>query len=321
MTLTAAASNVSLYRVQIVGPPHGCCLPRLESLCGDLRPPARAPHSPWPPCSDPPPPNLHLSAVDQNYLNAPDPAAGDVFPLTGATLGCIAGSSGASTANSLGLGRWNGKDFKCAGGAEGRRGRLQTRPLLVEMVCLHSLPRPEPGACVDSCATTGRWRGRGLMQRVPSSPTTRPHTHPPLTPGHALPCRSWDASSQSGRVWNIVDNDVPVGSSVVNQGTWAQGLNVQDQFPGTISIGQAWSDRSRQAWVLNYDPNQSGAGILNGLIANTRDELRQASGVAGSRGSGFLAGPGMCKGWQRLRCRDPCHARRSTIRGLCACML
>ena len=33
-------------------------------------------------------------------------------------------------------------------------------------------------------------------------------------------------------------------------------------------------DRSRQAWIINYDAIQTGAGILNGLIANTRDELR-----------------------------------------------
>ncbi|KAL6779349.1 hypothetical protein ACKKBG_A11970 [Auxenochlorella protothecoides x Auxenochlorella symbiontica] len=136
--------------------------------------------------------------VIEQYASAPDPKSGDAFPLHGAVLGCIAGASGANRANSLGLGRWSGKDF----------GTLDT--------------------------STG------------------------LIP-----------------VQNIVDNSVGLGGSVVNAGVWANGLSTQDQFPGTIGVGQAWSDRDREAWILNYNSVQTGAGILNGLIANTRDELRQ----------------------------------------------
>lgn len=36
-------------------------------------------------------------------------------------------------------------------------------------------------------------------------------------------------------------------------------------------------DRSRQSWIINYDAVQTGAGVLNGLVANTRDELRSVS--------------------------------------------
>ncbi|KAK2077698.1 hypothetical protein QBZ16_004544 [Prototheca wickerhamii] len=83
-----------------------------------------------------------------------------------------------------------------------------------------------------------------------------------------------DSATGTLRMQNIVDNDVPLGQNVVNQGSWSSGLNSVAQFSGTVSLGQSWYDRSRQAWIINYDAIQTGAGILNGLIANTRDELR-----------------------------------------------
>ena len=51
------------------------------------------------------------SSVNDAYSAAADPQQGSAFPLHGAVLGCIAGSQGTSTANSLGIGRWNGKIF------------------------------------------------------------------------------------------------------------------------------------------------------------------------------------------------------------------
>lgn len=52
--------------------------------------------------------------------------------------------------------------------------------------------------------------------------------------------RDFDASSSTARMENIVDNDIPVGQSIVNTGNWADGLKVVAQFPGTVSLGQSW---------------------------------------------------------------------------------
>lgn len=49
-----------------------------------------------------------------------------------------------------------------------------------------------------------------------------------------------DSATGTLRMQNIVDNDVPLGQNVVNQGSWSSGLNSVAQFSGTVSLGQSW---------------------------------------------------------------------------------